>query len=66
VDRLHAHPGESCQQEIVQERSHSDANSRQVVGGQPGVDQEDHIQHQQCSAKVQQDFCRIVSPQLPK
>lgn len=50
----------------MQERSHSDANSRQVVGGQPGVDQEDHIQHQQCGAKVQQDFCRIVSPQLPK
>lgn len=66
MNRLQAHPGESCKKEIVKESGHGDAETRLVERGQPGVGEKDHVQHQQRGTKIEQDFRRVVSPQLSK
>lgn len=50
----------------MKEHGHGDTESWLVERGQPGISEEDHVQHQQCSTKVEQEFCRVVSPQLSK
>lgn len=50
----------------MKERGHGDTETRLVERGQPGVGEKDHVQHQQCSTKIEQDFRRVVSPQLSK
>lgn len=40
----------------MEEHGHSDAEAWLVERGQPGVGEEDNVQHQQRSTKVEQDF----------
>lgn len=56
MNRLQAHPRESCEEEVVKERGHGDTERWQVEGGQPGVGEEGHVQQQQRGTKVDQDF----------
>lgn len=56
MNRLQAHPREHCKKETVEEHGHSDAEALLVEPCQPGVGEEDNVQHQQHSTKVEQDF----------
>lgn len=56
MNRLQAHPSESCKKEIMKECSHGDTKTRLVERGQPGISEEEHVEHQQCGTKIEQDF----------
>lgn len=40
----------------MEEHGHEYAEAWLVERGQPGIGEEDHVQHQQRSTKVEQDF----------
>ena len=66
MDRLKSHPGESSQQEVVEEPGGGDAEALSLrVERQPRVYQEDQVQHQQGQAQLDQDFGWNVFTQLP-
>ena len=66
VDRLKSHPGEGSQQEVVEEPGGGDAEALSLrVERQPGVHQEDQVQHQQGQTQLDQDFGWNVFTQLP-
>ena len=65
VDSLQAHPGEGGQQEVVQGAGHAHTQAVHGPGGQPGVEQEHHIEGEQRQRQVDEDLGGVVTTQLP-
>lgn len=65
VNCLQSHPGERCQEEVVQCRCHGHTEAPHLPGGQPRVDQKDQIEAQQRQRQIEEDLRRVVTTQLP-
>lgn len=66
VECFQAHPCEWNQEKVVKKHSHWDAEASTVVESDPWIQEEDQVQQEQSSTQLDENFGRIIPPDLSK